>query len=141
MGKRRANRLLLIAAGHSHTGTMNHSANAVSIHPYFKIRPGNLEAVKALMSVFLEKTARESKVLHYGFSLNGDEFFCREAYVDADGLLAHLDNVGPELRQMLGLADLTRVEVHGPAAELDKLRGPLADLKPAWFTWLGGIKR
>jgi hypothetical protein len=34
---------------------------------------------------------------------------------------------------MLAMADLTRVEVHGPAAELDKLKGPLAHLNPAWF--------
>jgi len=25
------------------------------------------------------------------------------------------------------------VEVHGPAAELEKLREPLAELKPSWF--------
>jgi hypothetical protein len=34
---------------------------------------------------------------------------------------------------MLKIADLTRVEVHGPAEELDKLRKPLAHLNPAWF--------
>jgi len=26
------------------------------------------------------------------------------------------------------------VEVHGPAAELEKLKKPLAHLNPAWFT-------
>jgi len=34
---------------------------------------------------------------------------------------------------MLKMADLTRVEVHGPAAELGKLKEPLAHLSPAWF--------
>jgi hypothetical protein len=32
------------------------------------------------------------------------------------------------------MADLTRVEVHGPAAELEKLKKPLAHLNPSWFT-------
>jgi hypothetical protein len=36
---------------------------------------------------------------------------------------------------------VTRVEVHGPAAELEKLKGPLADLKPAWFVYECGIGR
>jgi hypothetical protein len=34
---------------------------------------------------------------------------------------------------MLTIVDLTRLEVHGPAAELEKLKAPLAHLNPAWF--------
>jgi hypothetical protein len=45
-----------------------------------------------------------------------------------------LENVGALLAEMLIQADLTRVEVHGPAEELEKLKGPLAHLNPAWFT-------
>ena len=120
---------------------MNHPENAVSIHPYFKVHPGKLEAVKAALPVFIQKTATEQNNLYYGFSLNGDELFCREAYADADGLLHHLENVRTELGQMLTMAELVRLEVHGPAEELEKLRGPLADLKPEWFTWLGGVRR
>ena len=66
-------------------------------------------------------------------SINGDEVFCREGYTDAEGVLAHLDNVGALLAEGLKIADLARVELHGPAEELDKLKGPLAHLNPAWF--------
>jgi hypothetical protein len=118
-----------------------HAAIMVSIHPYFKIQSGKLEAVKALLPIFIKKTGAEANNLFYGFTINGDELFCREAYAGADALLAHLDSVGPELKQMLSLADLIRVEVHGPAGELDKLKSPLADLKPAWFTALLEVKR
>jgi hypothetical protein len=41
--------------------------------------------------------------------------------------------VGAMLAQALAMADLIRIEVHGPTAELAKLRVPLAHLKPAWF--------
>ena len=81
----------------------------------------------------MEKTASEEKNLFYGFTVNGDEVFCREGYTDAEGLLAHLDNIGALLAEALKIADLIRIEVHGPAAELDKLKTPLAHLKPAWF--------
>ena len=37
------------------------------------------------------------------------------------------------IREALKIADLTRLEVHGPAAESEKLREPLAHLKPHWF--------
>jgi len=80
------------------------------------------------------KLRLKKKIFFYGFTVNGDEVFCREAYESAEGVLAHLDNVGALLAEMLTIADLTRVEVHGPAAELEKLKKPLAHLNPSWFT-------
>ena len=105
----------------------------VSLHPYFKVHPGKLEEAKALLPAFVEKTKTEARMLFYGFTLNGDQVFCREAYDSAEGVLAHLSNVGDLLAAMLQLAELVRIEVHGPEAELEKLRGPLENLKPAWF--------
>jgi len=105
----------------------------VSLHPYFKVHPGKLEAFEAGFPAFVEKTASEEKNLFYEFTLNGDEVFCREGYADAEGLLAHLENVGPLLTEALKIADLIRLEVHGPEAELEKLKEPLAHLKPDWF--------
>ena len=108
-------------------------SNFVSLHPYFKVHPGKLEAIKAGLPAFVEKTASEEKNLFYEFTVNGDEVFCREGYADAEGLLAHLEKVGALLAEALKIADLIRVEVHGPAAELEKLKEPLAHLSPAWF--------
>jgi quinol monooxygenase YgiN len=107
--------------------------NFVSLHPYFKAHPGKLEAFKAGLPDFREKTATEEKNLFYDFTINGDDIFCREGYDGAEALLTHLENVGALLAEALKIADLTRLEVHGPAAELDKLRKPLAHLKPQWF--------
>ena len=116
-------------------------SNFVSLHPYFKVHPGKLDAVKAGFPRFVEKTATEKENLFYGFSINGDEVFCREAYADAEGVLAHLGNIGALLAEMLTMADLTRVEVHGPAAELEKLKKPLAHLNPAWFAIECSLKK
>jgi hypothetical protein len=41
----------------------------------------------------------------------------------------------------LKIAAITKLEVHGPAAELAKLREPLAGLKPAFFSVEGGFRR
>lgn len=120
---------------------MSSPENVVSIHPYFKVHPGKLDEFKAALPAFVEKTATETKNLYYDFTINGDEVFCREAYLGADGLLEHLANVGALLEPLLKLADLTRVEVHGPAAELEKLKEPLGQLQPAWFTYLFGVQR
>jgi quinol monooxygenase YgiN len=105
----------------------------VSLHPYFRVHPGRIDKIKAILPQFVEKTTAEKAVLFYEFSMNGDELFCREAYRNAEGLLAHLDNVGALLAEAMKIADLTRIEVHGPITELEKLKKPLAHLKPVWF--------
>ncbi len=118
---------------------MNPLSNFVTLHPYFKVHPGKLDAFKAALPAFVEKTKGEEKNLFYGFTVNGDEVFCREGYADAEGVLAHLDNVGAMLAEAMKIADLIRIELHGPAEELDKLRDPLAHLNPAWF--VGDVER
>jgi quinol monooxygenase YgiN len=112
-----------------------------TLHPYFKVHDGKLEAFKALCEQFVAKTASEEKVLFYGFSFDGDQVHCREGYRDAGGILAHLENVGELLNQALQIADITRLEVHGPEAELAKLREPLGGLNPQFFTLEYGFRR
>lgn len=121
---------------------MCQSANVVSIHPYFKVHAGKMEAFKAALPAFVKKTATEPRNLYYDFTVNGDIVYCREAYLGAEGVMEHVANVGPMLGTLFALAELTRIEVHGPADELEKLKnGPLADLKPTWFTYFDGVKR
>lgn len=124
---------LTFATGRSKIALMSAISNFVSLHPYFKVHSGKLEEFKAGLPAFVEKTKNESKNLFYDFTFNGDEMLCREGYVDAEGLLAHLGNVDALLKEAFKIADITRLEVHGPAAELEKLKGPLAELKPVWF--------
>ena len=112
---------------------MNRLSGFVSLHPYFKVPPDKLAPLKAILPEFLAKTRGETGNLFYEFTINGDEVFCREGYVNAAALLAHLENVGEMLAAALKMADLIRIEVHGPAAELEKLKEPLAHLRPAWF--------
>lgn len=113
----------------------------VSIHPYFRVRPGQMASAKALLREFLARVGTETGTLSYDFTIGGDVVFCRESYLDADALLAHVTNVGPLVEKMLGLSTLDRVEVHGPAAELEKLKGPLAGLNPTYFACECGVDR
>ena len=112
-----------------------------SIAPYFEAKPGKLAAVKEMCERFVAKTAKEPKALYYGFSFDGDKMHCREAYADASGVLAHLDNVGSILEELLKIADLTRLEIHGPAEEIKKLREPLAPFDPQFFTLEYGFRK
>lgn len=109
--------------------------------PYFKVSEGKIEAFEQLCERFVEKTAHESKCLHYGFSFDGNLVHCREGYQDAEGILTHLENVGSLLEEALKISQLTRLEIHAPEAELAKLREPLSNLKPQFFTLKYGFRR
>ena len=120
---------------------MSLPANLVTIHPYFKSRPGEEDRIEEILREFTATTKSEPDCLFYEFTVNGDEVFCREGYAGGEAVLHHLENVGSVLSRMLGHADLTRLEFHGPAEEIDKLRGPLAHLNPAWFVLHSGLPR
>jgi hypothetical protein len=92
-----------------------------------------MDAFKALCERFVERTSSEAACLYYGFTFEGDQVHCREGYTSAEGVLAHLDNVGDIFQEALKIADVTRLEVHGPAPELETLREPLASLGPQYF--------
>lgn len=109
--------------------------------PYFEVPAGNLAAFKALGTQFLEKTRNEVGCMHYAFSFSGNIAHCREGYSNAEGILAHLENVAAPLGEALKLAKLIRLEIHAPAAEVEKLKAPLADLNPHFFILEAGIRR
>jgi hypothetical protein len=112
-----------------------------TIVPYFKVREGKLRQIHTLCEQFVDASRNEPKCLYYGWSFDGDQFHCREGYQDAEGALAHLANVGNLLGELLQIADLTRLEIHGPEQELAKLRQPLAEFKPQFFTLVYGFRR
>lgn len=115
--------------------------NLVTLHPYFKAHTGRLDDIHALLGEFVQTTRSEAGCLFYEFTVLEDRVFCREGYAGAAGVLAHLENVGEVLGRMLGMSDLTRLEFHGPAAEIDQLRGPLAHLEAEFFVLHSGIER
>ena len=117
------------------------SDTCCTIVPYFKVSSGNLSGFLKLCEQFVAKTQQEPKCLYYGFSFNGEQVHCREGYKDAEGLLAHLENVAQLLEEALKIAEITRLEVHGPETELAKLREPLAKLKPQFFRLEYGFRR
>jgi len=118
---------------------MSKLTNSVSIHPYFKVAEGQMDGFKENIDRFVELTSSEEGCLFYEFTIHGDQAFCREAYVDGDAALTHLDNVGACIEKALTMSELYRLEIHGPAAELDKLRGPLADLSPDFYELVAGV--
>ncbi|MDG2122493.1 MAG: antibiotic biosynthesis monooxygenase [Verrucomicrobiales bacterium] len=120
---------------------MSSLSQAVSLHPYFKPAEGKLEVFLELLPQFVERTSGEEGCLYYDFSVSDGQVYCREAYVDAEAALAHVANVGELLEQALGMSELVRFEVHGPAGELAKLEEPWAGLNPQWWELKTGVAK
>ena len=114
---------------------------SVSLHPYFKAHAGQQAACHALLPAFVAATQPDKDCLYYEFTAHEDEIFCREAYSTGAAALAHLQTVGPLLDELLKIADLTRLEIHAPEADLVLLKPALAALNPTWFTTVLGIRR
>lgn len=112
-----------------------------TIVPYLKIHEGKRDAFRQLCQKFVERSQQESGCLYYGWSFDGDLVHCREGYKDARSALAHLQNVGDLMPKLLELADLARLEIHGPPQELEQLRAPLADMNPTYFILEYGFRR
>ena len=120
---------------------MSTNDTCVTIVPYFKALPGKLNEMKSMCETFVTMTEKEPKCLYYGFSFDGDTMHCREGYVDGDGAIAHLDNVGPTMQELMEISELTRFEIHGPEAEIAKLREPLKELDPTYYVLEWGFRR
>lgn len=112
-----------------------------TIVPYFSVADDNMNMFKELCEQFVAKSEQEPKCLYYGFSFDGNQVHCREGYEDASGLLAHLENVGPLLEKALEISEITRLEVHAPAEEIEMLREPLAAFGPQFFCLEYGFRK
>jgi len=119
---------------------MSTTDTCCTIVPYFEVPDEHLDAFKALCEEFVAQTKTEDACLYYGFSFAGNRAHCREGYRDADGLLAHLNNVDALLKRALEISKITRLEVHGPADELAKLREPLAALQARFYVLEYGFR-
>ena len=105
------------------------SSEEAATQGFYTIQPTFTLKDKAAAEPFMKKcvdlTRNEKGCMYYGWTIQGDKLFCREAYVDAAAVQAHLDNIVPSVGEMLdsgaemldsGAASLDKIEFHGPKA-------------------------
>ena len=112
----------------------------VSISPYFEVL--DMEKFKATWKAAYEPFAHREDCVHYAFTFDGNNAHCREAYTNADKVLQHLADVDAQIKAVLdpAVAKLQRIEVHGPAAEIEKLREPLTPLGALFYVCEWGFR-
>ena len=99
-----------------------------AIDIYMQVVEGQMPAFLELCKKFTVSASEEEGCLYYSYCFDGNDVCCRQTYVDAAGVLQRVRHVGELMEsKFIGTFELQRLEVFGPAEELDKLRQPLAD--------------
>jgi hypothetical protein len=115
----------------------------IAFMPFFAIK--DAERFRETCNRCIEKVKDETLCLGFGFSLSagpqGEMAFSRESYVNAEGLIEHLQNI--EILFLEGLCrygQLVSLQVHGPKDELDKLRQHpiIQELGPQFYELMPG---
>merc|ERR1711861_105379 len=88
----------------------------MTIQPTFTV--SDWAVAEPIMAEFVEATKKETGCTYYGWTRNDDKLFCREAYADAAASLAHLEHI----------------ELHGPAAEVEKCKEKMDGFGTKYFT-------
>jgi len=103
----------------------------ITILPEFTVPAGKMDEVKAGIPKFYAATkggAGASGALYYGFGVSGESVYCREGYKNAEAVMLHgadIKDIAEEPMKVVGAANC-KINVVGPAAELEKLKPKLA---------------
>ena len=112
----------------------------------FTIQDGKSDAFKKLLRAAIEIAieivrSKEPDALSYEFYPGNHESKCYavELYKDSKALLAHIENVGGILPQVLEVSQFSRLEIYGNAT--DELREAVAPFGAKIFFHLDGFTR
>mmetsp|Transcript_1455 Transcript_1455/g.1922 ORF Transcript_1455/g.1922 Transcript_1455/m.1922 type:complete len:264 (-) Transcript_1455:440-1231(-) len=127
------------------------TGSAIKPNTFITIQPTseivNMEAFMAKEKGLIEKAKSESKLLYYGWTISYDttppKLFTREAYLDADAALIHLDNIFPLLNELLedSIIKLLDIQIHGPKDQLELLKSKFDPFGAVYYeTIMGFVK-
>jgi quinol monooxygenase YgiN len=112
-----------------------------SVDAYFTVKPEKKEAFNDVVDRFVTETKKESGIRYYGWSAREDEIHCRQGYLNADGFLEHAANVRHIFEEAMTISDCTRLAIHGPEEELEKLKGPMEGIPLQYFSLTSSFRR
>ncbi len=112
-----------------------------TVDAYFSVKPEQKDAFEKIVDQFVRETRKENGIRYYGWSTNGEEVHCRQGYLNAEGFLEHVANVRHIFEEAVTISDCSRLAIHGPEAELEKLRQPLAEIPIQFFSLTKSFRR
>ena len=112
-----------------------------TVDAYFSVKPEQKDAFDEIVDRFVRETEKENGIRFYGWSTNGEEVHCRQGYLNAEGFLEHVGNVRHIFEEAVSISDCSRLAIHGPETELEKLREPMAEIPIQYFNLTKSFRR
>jgi quinol monooxygenase YgiN len=112
-----------------------------TVDAYFSVKPEKKEAFDDVVNRFVRETKNENGIRYYGWSSSGEEVHCRQGYLNAEGFLEHAANVRHLFEEAMTISDCSRLAIHGPEEELEKLREPMAEIPLQYFSLTSSFRR
>lgn len=91
-----------------------------------------------IMAEFVKATKTEEGCVYYGWTRKGDQLVCREAYVNGEAVLKHLENVGDYITELLTVAELNEVSIDCPRDQIEVVRPKTEALGTKYFEIVEG---
>jgi len=105
------------------------------------ILPGQLANFESVARDLIAATTNEPDTLGYEYALNADETVCHiyERYKNSEAVLTHVRSFGNFAERFMQACCPTRCYVYGNVSE--EVKASIGDLRPVYFSLLGGFSR
>lgn len=114
----------------------------VTIVGYMTVPEAHADAFRKNCADMIELRSQESGHLASAYSFSADgTVVSREDYDSADAVIRHMELGSHIFGSTQSLVSITGVELHGPAAELEKLRDLFSGISPGFFVTEFGFRR
>ncbi|WP_299985909.1 antibiotic biosynthesis monooxygenase [uncultured Ruegeria sp.] len=114
----------------------------VTIVGYMTVPEAHADAFRKNCADMIELRSQESGHLASAYSFSADgTVVSREDYDSADAVIRHMELGSHIFESTQSLVRITGVELHGPAAELEKLRDLFSGMSPGFFLTEFGFRR
>eukprot|EP00467_Chlorarachnion_reptans_P009955 CAMPEP_0114515908 /NCGR_PEP_ID=MMETSP0109-20121206/17026_1 /TAXON_ID=29199 /ORGANISM="Chlorarachnion reptans, Strain CCCM449" /LENGTH=242 /DNA_ID=CAMNT_0001696223 /DNA_START=192 /DNA_END=920 /DNA_ORIENTATION=- len=108
----------------------------VSVQPRLTVKEGKMDEMKKFLAETVDITAKGTKLnMYYGYYISGNTVRCREGYVNAEGLLSHMGEVGAVLAKAMPLCETMEMGVHATAGEIKKCKEHILKAMPMTTFW------
>ncbi|WP_298855590.1 antibiotic biosynthesis monooxygenase [uncultured Ruegeria sp.] len=114
----------------------------VTIVGYMTVPETHADAFRKNCADMIELRNQEPGHLASAYSFGADgTVVSREDYDSADAVIRHMELGSHIFESTQSLVNITGVELHGPAAEVEKLRDLFSGLSPRYFETEFGFRR
>ena len=100
----------------------------ISIYPLFRVKDGQMTAIKKITDEIISRGHDETGTLLFTAAFSDTQLFLRESYVDLDAFHVHLDTVKDILDDFFALLELESLVIVANQDNINKMKEEMQSL-------------